>query len=447
MSRSLRILQLDQCNLTGSHVAIIMRSMCENPGEGRDLKLCISANRLERGNRDISRAIKEDFAPSHLIMRMVEYDSESRFRELLEAVSQNTTIKILDISKASLPTDASEETCLTLQRIFEENTTLEELDVSGEQAHLETARFGRGFYHSLSGLKTNRTLRTLKIEHQGLGVEGADALATVILENETLTHIYCEHNGINLQGFTVIVNSLAKNFSILHIPFLLKDQAESVKQMKGKMNESGRNVAKAESNTKHAVRKTAGLLGVHMKQERPSATPQDIDRAIDVLNQRWEKQKTRMSELLLRNYNIAQGLESRCDYEDNGNKWDQNLMRPHTAGSDSFIMETVMKNTTPRYERSNPLSQMDGNENLYGSITPMQSDSNYRRPVPENNGSPMTIRREKEPSSSGVFLPPSPPRRQRGLSELTARFATFELGADGSLHDEDGDGDATLRPM
>ena len=118
--------------------------MCPTPGVARDLKLFICQNRLEKGNSDIAAAIRDCLTPAHLTMRMVEYQKESGFRQLLEAVRRNTTLKSLDISKASLPSEqAEDETCDTLQRMFEENTTLEELDISGEHAHLEDSQIGR----------------------------------------------------------------------------------------------------------------------------------------------------------------------------------------------------------------------------------------------------------------------------------------------------------------
>lgn len=95
---------------------------------------------------------------------MVEYQKEDHFRELILAMKRNTTLKYLDISKASLPYDASDETCEALQQMFMENKTLEELDISGEHAHLEIAKFGIGLNHALTGLKKNSALRVLRIE-------------------------------------------------------------------------------------------------------------------------------------------------------------------------------------------------------------------------------------------------------------------------------------------
>jgi hypothetical protein len=351
MSSGLYCLQMDQCNLTGAHVALLMRSMCRTPGEARNLHLHVSANRLEKGNSEIVKAIEESMTPTHLTMRMVEYRTESRFRQLLQALRTNTTIRCLDISKASLPGDAGDDTCKALQSLFENNKTLEELDISGEQAHLEVARFGIGLSYALMGLKKNTALRVLKIEYQNLGLEGANTLSSVLEENNTLAHIYCEHNDINLQGFTVLVNALAHNYNVLSIPLMLEDQSEAVKRMTAAIGESRlATSAKNDGSVKHSVRRTLTTLGVHLK-ENPLPTPQDIEQAVSILNSRWDRQIQRMSGFLQRNSNIAMGLDSKETWMD----MTQDTMRPTTALSDSAIIEHVLSNTTPKVELGNPV--------------------------------------------------------------------------------------------
>lgn len=113
-------------------------------------------------------------------MNMAVYERESQFRELLQALRQNNTLRYLDISKASLPGDANEETCETLKMMFAENQTLEELDISGEHAHLEVAKFGIGLNHALTGLAKNETLKILRIECELLPTL-ASALPTLTL--------------------------------------------------------------------------------------------------------------------------------------------------------------------------------------------------------------------------------------------------------------------------
>ncbi|KAI9746591.1 MAG: hypothetical protein M1818_000304 [Claussenomyces sp. TS43310] len=350
MSEGLYCLQMEQCNLTGAHVALLMRSMCHTPGMARNLHLHVSANRLEKGNSEIVKAIEENLTPTHLTMRMVEYGTESRFRQLLHALRVNTTIQSLDISKASLPGDAGEDTCKALQSLFEENTTLEELDISGEHAHLEVARFGIGLNYALMGLKRNRALKVLKIEYQNLGLEGSNTLSSVLEENKTLQHIFCEHNDINLQGFTVLINALAQNLTVLSLPPMLNDQAQAVKRMTLSIGETRQAPSnKVDGGVKSSVRRTLTNLRGHVK-ESPIPSPQDIDQAIQILHSRWQKQIERLNEFLVRNHRIAAGLETHDMYP-----MSDDTLRPSTAHSDSVIIDSVLTNSTPRLELGDPV--------------------------------------------------------------------------------------------
>jgi hypothetical protein len=271
----------------------------------------------------------------------------------------------LDISKASLPYDAGPETCEALRAVFSENRTLEELDISGEQAHLEVTRFGIGLNYALTGLKDNNTLKLLRIEYQNLGLEGANTLSSVIEENQGLTHIYCEHNDINLQGFTTIVNALAKNYSILALPFLQDDQNTSMKRMNANMRDSrlaANMAAKSEHTMKNSVRRTLNSFGVS-KTSKQELTPQDVDAVVRVLNERWDHEMKRLGQFLERNNKIAAGVPGFTVEECLRN---ENALRPTTAISDKGILEQVLSNTTPRIELKNPVDQHVINAKLAG---------------------------------------------------------------------------------
>jgi hypothetical protein len=328
---------MDQCNLTGAQVAVLMRAMSRTAGEARSLHLYISANRLERGSNEIVEAIEEGRTPSHLTMRMVEYQTESRFRQLLQALRTNTTIRSLDISKASLPYDAGDETCEALRLLFEENTALEELDISGEHAHLEVARFGIGLNYALTGLKKNKALRVLRIEYQNLGLEGANTLSSVLEDNETLIYVYCDHNDLNLQGFTVLVNGVAKNFTVLGIPLMLNDQRDTVKHMIASFSETQLATSSKPGGVKNSVRRTLTSFGLPYK-EKAQFTQKDLEDAVNILNDRWQEQAQRLTMFLVRNLNIATGIETPDMY------LNHNSLRPSTAFSDSGIIKHVLSN-------------------------------------------------------------------------------------------------------
>ena len=140
-----------------------MHAMVRDDIPSRDLHLDISQNPLGKKHRRLSIAISEGLAPTSLTMRMIEYDSEALFRDLIAALSKNRSIKYLDISRHSLPCDATEQTCEALARMFEDNDHLEFLDISGEDSRLEISRLGVGINKALSGLRSNKSLCVLRI--------------------------------------------------------------------------------------------------------------------------------------------------------------------------------------------------------------------------------------------------------------------------------------------
>ena len=162
-SSALRELKLDHCYLTGKNVAYLLHAMTEHPGKARELHLDVSENNIEESLMDFTNAISAGLAPSNLTVRLIEFERESDFRAMINALTVNNTIRQLDISRASLPSDASEPTIYALEKMFAENRTLEWLDISGEDSRLETTKLGVGINRALRGLQRNRSLRVLYI--------------------------------------------------------------------------------------------------------------------------------------------------------------------------------------------------------------------------------------------------------------------------------------------
>jgi hypothetical protein len=137
--------------------------MTENPGTARDLHLDVSENDIEEHLGELTSAIAGGFAPSSMAIRLIEFEEEADFREMVLALAVNNTIRHLDMSRPSLPCGASEATCQALEKMFAENTTLEWLDISGEDSRLETTKLGVGINRALRGLQYNRAMRILFI--------------------------------------------------------------------------------------------------------------------------------------------------------------------------------------------------------------------------------------------------------------------------------------------
>ncbi|KAL2369943.1 leucine rich repeat protein [Blastomyces gilchristii SLH14081] len=384
-SSTLRNLKLDQCGLTGKDVAVFLHSMTSDSGKPRNIHLHVSENRLHLDYSLLVTAIANNKTPTHLTMRMMEFQKEDHFRQLVDAVRKNTTLKYLDISKASLPYDAGPETCKALQLMFEENTTIEELDISGEYAHLDVARFGIGLNLALTGLKKNTSLRVLKIEHQRLGLQGANTLASVLEENGTLFEVYCDNNEINLQSFTVLVNGLQKNKKLLHLPAMVRDREQCLERVRREIESVSQNVSNSGGSKATTIRKTlqAAVSGggtssgnklakaapASLQQGNPhtatvssplassapilasSTTPphfirHDVQAVLQSLSQKWDIEVQRLQRYLVRNYNLAHGL---IDEYSNGT--DDDAMsdgRPTTAASlGTFLNQLSFDETNP----------------------------------------------------------------------------------------------------
>lgn len=118
-----------------------MHSMSRTPGKPRSLHLYVGQNPLSISHDKLVECIRNNITPTHLTMRMVDYQKEDMFRELVDAMKVNKTITFLDLSKVSLPYEAGQETCNSLGEMFAKNTTLKELVLSGEQGVLESARY------------------------------------------------------------------------------------------------------------------------------------------------------------------------------------------------------------------------------------------------------------------------------------------------------------------
>ncbi|RMZ80520.1 hypothetical protein DV737_g2925, partial [Chaetothyriales sp. CBS 132003] len=314
-SELLRELHLDQCGLSGRDLAIFFRAMTRTPGQGRRMHVSTSENRLRLGISKLSEAIKENHGPSSLTMRMLDFEKEQQFRELIEALTWNTSLQSLDISRASLPYHASTETSEALKTMFATNSTLEELDMSGEQAHLDSTRFGIGLNIALRGLEGNRTLKRLRIEHQNLGPQGASTLADVLGKNECLQEIYCEHNAINLQSFTVLVNAVEKNKTLQFLPSMDVERDRSMDRVLQEIGamERGESLRLSKVGIKKSF---TGALAVPRLGHRKAASSssagstdlQDAALALSAIDEKWNVQTSRLQKYLYRNYCIVNGF-------------------------------------------------------------------------------------------------------------------------------------------
>ncbi|KAK5094858.1 hypothetical protein LTR70_003829 [Exophiala xenobiotica] len=383
----LRELSINQCGLTGKDLGIFFQSMTREPGVARNMHVSASENRLGVSSSLLCRCIAEDYGPASVTMRMVDFDKEYQFRELVAALAKNTTIRSLDISQASLPYDASMETCEALKDMFAKNHTLEELDISGDVAHLDVARFGIGLNIALLGLEENNALKLLRIEHQNLGLQGANTLAGVIEKNSCLAEIHCEHNDINLQSFTVLVSSLKKNKTLLFMPAQDADRVKSMEKVREEfeaMNQSDEPKSPRTGTLMksfHAVAHKAPLVTRHRRQSSTlsaqsssSYTQRDFNETLLALEEQWNAQVARLQQYLLRNYQLVKGwdeLESKSEKD--------GRTRPNTADSLARMLAKV------NFDRPCTGLGIEGNRDPSHTLIDL-SDDKGKTPTMEKRG-------------------------------------------------------------
>ncbi|KAI4945808.1 hypothetical protein J4E91_007722 [Alternaria rosae] len=349
-SSALRELRLDHCFLTGSDIAYLLHSMTEHPGKARELHLDVSENNIEEDLDKLTRAISKGLAPSNFTLRLLEFEEDADFRRMILALAANNTIRQLDISRASLPCDASEETCQAMEKMFADNTSLEWLDISGEDSRLETTKLGVGINRALRGLQRNRTLRALYIRYQKLGVQGASTLADVLKVNTTLQYLYCEDNGIALTGFTDLVNALHRNTTLLFLPTMQESRQMALKQTEDQVKSMRDDVSLPTSSKSSSVRSRLTNRVVSGKSSKEPTYPmglsdQDIKAALGLVDESWARQEYRLQQYLQRNHNIAHGIPTAMDVDE------EDFERPDTANSLGKILEKVTIESTPTREK------------------------------------------------------------------------------------------------
>jgi len=334
-SDALHHLALSQCGLTARDVALLMHSMEREKGKARNLHLYVGSSSLAYDAQEFIDCISQGRTPSHLTMRMVDYPKEEPFQEFIRALTVNNTIVYLDMGKISLPYDAGEKTSSLLGKLFAENTTLRELDISGEQAVLESASLGAGLLNALGCIAENKTLEILRIECmccaspvvavsvftdcmivQSLGTPGAMELASMLPKNTTLRELHCEMNDIHLQGFTAMVNAVENNHTLLYLPRMDRDRMDQMRLLKTNLcqpaipdNWDHRNPITtvqqppAKEKKKSSFRKSSRAKKVAFSEE-DALMAVGVEQNLKLLEEKWESEAARLQRFLARNMNM-----------------------------------------------------------------------------------------------------------------------------------------------
>ncbi|KAG4303032.1 hypothetical protein PCANB_000641 [Pneumocystis canis] len=291
-SFSLRILSLKSCGITGSNFAKMLYAinLTDQPRDER-LQIFAGDNRLFDGHDEMVSSILMGRGPARISIASLDYSSEEQFQSLLQAITLSKHISHLDISRIGLPYEASKETCKCLAELFEKNTSLKELDLTGETGLLQTTGLGSGIVQSLKSLGKNKSLEVLKIEGNLIREKGAEIIADVLLVNTTLRKIELDKNMITFKGFSAIVSAMEKNTTIIKLPPLIHDYEYHL------LNIS------ADSNTVLTSKMSLATV-----KKRHSVYSKDLDLtketlkgASKFLKEQWNREAMKLESYLMRN--------------------------------------------------------------------------------------------------------------------------------------------------
>ncbi|KAI7830306.1 hypothetical protein BC939DRAFT_304790 [Gamsiella multidivaricata] len=207
---SLEQLKVEGCGLDGNQFANILDAV----GQGGNDKIEIMAGRnLLSDGHDLPESLVSILASGEtaasLGLRQTCW-SEQALRQLFISLSQNFTLKRLDLYAVSLASsrDPDVETCKLLgQMLCSPTSRLEELYIQGEETAELTSRMGKNLWRSFEGLGNSRYLTKLDLRRNRFKDEGAMALAEALRVNQSLTWLDMDENDVTTDGFNAILSA------------------------------------------------------------------------------------------------------------------------------------------------------------------------------------------------------------------------------------------------
>ncbi|KAF8976010.1 hypothetical protein BGZ46_008661 [Entomortierella lignicola] len=207
---SLEQLKVEGCGLDGNQFASILDAICQ--GGNSKIEVLAGRNLLSDGQdlpESLVSVLSNGETALSLGLRQTCW-SEQALRQLFVSLSQNFTLKKLDISSVSLASsrDPDVETCKLLGlMISSPSSRLEELYIQGEETAELTSRMGRNLWRSFEGLGNSRYLTKLDVRRNRFKDEGAMALAEALRVNQSLIWLDMDENDVTIDGFNAILSA------------------------------------------------------------------------------------------------------------------------------------------------------------------------------------------------------------------------------------------------
>ncbi|KAF9098047.1 hypothetical protein BGX23_007204 [Mortierella sp. AD031] len=207
---TLEQLKVEGCGLDGNQFASILDAVGQSGNQ--KVEICAGRNLLSDGQdlpENLVHILSSGETATSLGLRRTCW-SEQALRQLFLALSQNFTLKKLNLSAVSLASgrDPDVETCKLLgQMLASQSSRLEELLIQGEETAELTSRMGRNLWRSFQGLGNSRYLTKLDVRRNRFKDEGALALAEALRVNQSLVWLDMDENDVTTDGFNAILSA------------------------------------------------------------------------------------------------------------------------------------------------------------------------------------------------------------------------------------------------
>ncbi|KAG9321146.1 hypothetical protein KVV02_002424 [Mortierella alpina] len=313
--QSMEQLKIEGCGLDGVQFGNILDAV----GQSRNMTVEVLAGRnlLSDGN-DLPQSLEVVLASgdtaTSLGLRQTCW-SEQSLRQLFVSLSQNWSLKKLDLSSVSLVSnrDPDVETCKLLGQMLSAHASrLEELSIQGEETADLTSRMGRNLWRSFQGVGQSRYLTKLDVRRNRFRDEGAHALAEGLRVNQSLQWLDMDENDVTLDGFNAVLSAFHQggtehvpagsrhyNSTLCYFEPPVRDVEKQVSGLKESMLET----YKTEQETRFLLSNSAGkdsrewkerLAQIIRTRNLSSEAIARLERAIKGIAQATERNKTAM---------------------------------------------------------------------------------------------------------------------------------------------------------
>ena len=192
---------------------------------------------------------------------------------------------------------------------------------------------------------------------QKLGFQGAATLADVLKVNAALQEVHYEDNEIPLSGYTDIINSLHRNTTVLYLSPMDSSHTEALKQTEREVKRLREEPSARQFNRTSSVRNMistkVGSKAILQRSNPVYLSDQDIDAALRLVDECWNRQSYRLRQYLHRNYCIANGIPTTLEVDE------EDFERPDTASSLAKVIERIKYDSTPTLEKEAFLGSED----------------------------------------------------------------------------------------